>query len=145
MKPNQFKLIITFHNIYINIHFVPWQKKNKQQYQKVKWPNAECRLGNSFTISQVNTKPKFSWNCSPKKYYTLLVADLDPLGKNGLLSEVRYYGIGNIHNCDFDTGDVFCDYLPPTPIYDTPPHRFVYLLYERSSPVKFEGPFIRST
>lgn len=110
---------------------------------QVKWPNAECRLGNTFTISEVNSIPKFSWDCSKSAYYTLLVADLDPLGTdNSLLSQLRYWAVGNIHNCDFDSGEVITDYLPPTPVYDTPPHRFVYLLYKRSSPMNFEEPFI---
>lgn len=112
----------------------------------MKWDDADCRLGNTLPLGRVNSVPKFSWDCSPNAYYTLLVADLDPLGKdNPLLSEVRYWAVGNIQNCDFDTGEVISDYLPPTPIYNTPGHRFVYLIYRRSTPQTFEEPFITST
>lgn len=115
-------------------------------YIQIKWPDAECRLGNTFTISRINSVRKFSWDGSPNSYYTLLVVDLDPLGRdNPLLSEVRYWAVGNTDSCDFDAGEVIYDYLPPTPIYDTPPHRFVYLFYKRSSPMNFEESFIKST
>lgn len=75
-----------------------------------------------------------------------MVVDLDPLGQGtSLLSEVRYWAVGNINNCDFDSGEVITDYLRPTPLENSGPHRFIYLLFKRSARITFEEPFITST
>lgn len=97
------------------------------------------------SIAQTNSTPTFTWNCNQSKYYSVFAGDVDPLGRTPYLSEVRYYHWANIQGCNQSSGYAHVEYLPPTPIYDTLPHRFYFTVYEYDAPIVFDEPRINST
>lgn len=106
----------------------------------------DINLGTKVTATEVTDQPEIIWSCHPKAYYTLIMFDCDPLGRNSrLLSEMRHWVVGNIRSCDMSKGETIIDYLPPSPIIDTGHHRYVFLMYQHIRPINFEEPFIRRT
>lgn len=73
------------------------------------------------------------------------MTDVDPLGRTPYLTQVRYFFWANIQGCNQSSGYIHDEYLPPTPIYDTLPHRYAFTAYEYDAPIVFDEPRSDST
>lgn len=111
------------------------------------WPTGvSAHLGNELTPTEVTDKPNVTWSCDPLQRYSLILFDLDVLGKNNrLLVEGRSWLVANITNCNWHDGETIVDLLSPTPLYGSGLHRYVFLVYEQSPGVYYEEPYITST
>lgn len=102
-------------------------------------------MGNSLTITQVDSIPQLTWECNAADgdtYYTAAFFDCDPLGDNNLLRSVEYHIIGNIKYCDLSQSTTVTTWLHPTPTYTGIGHRYVVLIWKQKGLVQFEEPSI---
>lgn len=113
---------------------------------QVRWANgAIANLGNTLTASDIDKPPTVYWSCDKREKYSVFLIDLDPLGMDTRLgSESRLWLVANITNCNWDHAETVFDYLPPTPIEGTGPHRYVVLVYKQPATLFYEEPFERS-
>lgn len=102
-------------------------------------------MGNSISLSLINSIPQLTWDCNPADnttYYTAAFFDLDPLGDNDLLRAVQYHVLGNIKFCDLTQSTTVTSWLHPTTVYTGIPHRYVILVWKQNGLVTFEEPTI---
>lgn len=111
------------------------------------WPlGAAANLGNFLTPTEVTDKADVIWPCDPHEVYSMFFFDLDVLGKdNRLVDEGRLWFVANITDCNLHNGETVVDLLPPTPLYGSGEHRYVFLVYKQRKGVYYEEPFVTAT
>ncbi|XP_053329397.1 phosphatidylethanolamine-binding protein 1-like [Spea bombifrons] len=96
-------------------------------------------LGQVLTPTQVQNRPtSIEWDgMDPNKLYTLVLTDPDaPSRKNPKFREWHHFLVVNMKGNDIGSGCVLSDYIGSGPPKGTGLHRYVWLVYEQSEPVK---------
>lgn len=103
---------------------------------------ASANLGNRYPAAAIADQPRISWPCDPDEKYTVIVADLDPVGQDTPLgSECRIWLVVNITSCNWNISETVYDWLKPSPLRNTGAHRYVVLVYEQPAGLYYEEVF----
>lgn len=107
---------------------------------QVNWPSgATANLGNRYTAASVREQPFVKFPCNQHEQYTVILADIDPIGQDTRLgTECRLWLVANITNCNWNASETVFDWLPPTPLKNTGPHRYVLLVYQQPAGLYYE-------
>ncbi|KAI6177269.1 hypothetical protein M3Y97_00888500 [Aphelenchoides bicaudatus] len=97
----------------------------------------EASLGNVLTPTQVQNKPKVSWEAENGALYTLVKTDPDaPSRKEPKFREWHHWLISNIPGNDLEKGDTLSAYVGAGPPEKTGLHRYVYLVYKQDGKIE---------
>lgn len=98
----------------------------------------QVAAGNELTPSQVSKAPcNVSWSADGSSLYTLIMVDPDaPSRDQPSLGEFIHWLVINIKDNDVSTGETITPYLGSMPPKDTGLHRYTFLVFEHSTPVK---------
>ncbi len=106
----------------------------------VKYADNEINeLGQVLTPTQVKNRPvSITWQgCDSSKLYTLVLTDPDaPSRKDPKFREWHHFLVVNMKGSDISSGTVLSDYVGSGPPKGTGLHRYVWLVYEQSGPLK---------
>lgn len=109
------------------------------------FPYFSANLGNIASASEVSSIPDLRWRCDRDTYYTLLMVDPNPMGRdNELGSEDQLWRVGNIKGCDVNKGQTLTDFIPPWPIDGSGLHIYYILIYQQKDEIFFEETFLRN-
>uniref|UniRef100_UPI00398E9119 phosphatidylethanolamine-binding protein 1 n=1 Tax=Pristiophorus japonicus TaxID=55135 RepID=UPI00398E9119 len=100
-------------------------------------------LGKVLTPTQVQNRPvSINWSGSdPGKLYTLVLTDPDaPSRKAPKFREWHHFIVINMKGNDIKSGEILSDYVGSGPPNGTGLHRYVWLVYEQSQPLKCDEP-----
>ncbi|CAH2295981.1 phosphatidylethanolamine-binding 1 [Pelobates cultripes] len=96
-------------------------------------------LGQVLTPTQVQNRPtSIEWDgMDNNKLYTLVLTDPDaPSRKNPKFREWHHFLVVNMKGNDIGSGCVLSDYIGSGPPKGTGLHRYVWLVYEQTEPLK---------
>ncbi|XP_078410146.1 phosphatidylethanolamine-binding protein 1 [Cetorhinus maximus] len=96
-------------------------------------------LGKVLTPTQVQDRPvSINWSgCDPDKLYTLILTDPDaPSRKAPKFREWHHFIVINMKGNNIKSGEIQSDYVGSGPPKGTGLHRYVWLVYEQSQPLK---------
>ncbi|XP_067911284.1 phosphatidylethanolamine-binding protein 1 [Heterodontus francisci] len=96
-------------------------------------------LGKVLTPTQVQNRPvSINWpGCDPDKLYTLILTDPDaPSRKAPKFREWHHFIVINMKGNNIKSGTIQSDYVGSGPPKGTGLHRYVWLVYEQSQPLK---------
>jgi len=104
---------------------------------KVEINNILLQENKIYTTLQINRKPKIV--ISEKEKYknnllTLLIVDPDAHYPNNPTEKYM------LHNMVINNNKIIWKYKSPNPPLDSPPHRYMILLYKQSNPIKLDKP-----
>lgn len=104
---------------------------------RIFYDEGEVLPGNEVSPEEASNEPIVEFNGDPSIMYTLVMVDPDaPSSINPFNRYVRHWLVSNIVNLDVMQGDVFTSYHGPTPPPGSGYHRYVFLLYEQSAPLR---------
>ncbi|BES93314.1 Phosphatidylethanolamine-Hypothetical protein protein [Nesidiocoris tenuis] len=102
--------------------------------------------GNELTPTQVKDEPKVEWEADPNKFYLLCKTDPDaPSRKEPKFREWQHWLVGNIPGSDVSKGEVLSEFVGAAPPKGSGLHRYVFLVYEQPSKLKFDEPRLKKT
>lgn len=82
-------------------------------------------------------KPKFAYKAEPDTLYTLAMVDPDaPSRAEPSLREILHYIAVNVPGNDVSKGETLAEYIGPKPPKGSGLHRYVFLLFKQSGPLK---------
>lgn len=94
----------------------------------------EVKEGCVLTPTQVQNKPRISWNADSNAFYTVCMTDPDaPSRKQPTFREWHHWLVVNVPGCNIEQGEVLSDYIGSGPPKDTGLHRYIFLVYKQPS------------
>ena len=100
---------------------------------KVKINNILLEENKIYTTLQINRKPKI-YMSEKDNLLTLLIVDPDAHYPNNPTEKYM------LHNLVINNDEIIWKYKSPNPPLDSPPHRYMILLYKQSNPIKLDKP-----
>jgi phosphatidylethanolamine-binding protein (PEBP) family uncharacterized protein len=106
---------------------------------KVEINNILIQENKIYTTLQINRKPKFVISEKEKEKYknnllTLLIVDPDAHYPSNPTEKYM------LHNMVINNDEIIWKYKSPNPPMDSPPHRYMILLYKQSNQIKLDKP-----
>jgi len=102
---------------------------------KVKINDILLRENKIYTTQQINRKPKISISEKEKNnLLTLIIVDPDAHYPDNPTEKYM------LHNLVINTNETIWKYKSPNPPLDSPPHRYMILLYRQSNIIKLDTP-----
>uniref|UniRef100_A0A8C5LSE0 Phosphatidylethanolamine binding protein 1 n=1 Tax=Leptobrachium leishanense TaxID=445787 RepID=A0A8C5LSE0_9ANUR len=104
-------------------------------------------LGQVLTPTQVELCPTIEWEgMDPEKLYTLALTDPDVPSRNDRqLGEWHHFLLVNMKGNDLKSGDCLTEYVGSAPGEKTGLHRYTWLVYEQSEPLKCDERILGTT
>ncbi|CAH2295979.1 Hypothetical predicted protein [Pelobates cultripes] len=105
------------------------------------------KLGQVLTPSEVQQCPSIQWEgMDPKKLYTIALTDPDVPSRNDRhQGEWHHYLAVNVKGNDLSTGCTLTAYVGSAPGDGTGLHRYTWLVYEQSCPIKCDERILGTT
>lgn len=107
---------------------------------RVTYGKHEVQSGNTLTPTIVKHPPRVTWNTKVGSFYTLMLFDPDAPSRDApKFKEWLHWLVINIPGIKLNRGEEICQYVGSAPPEGTGLHRYIFLLYEQKSKMKFEG------
>ncbi|KAM8960087.1 phosphatidylethanolamine-binding protein 1-like [Pelodytes ibericus] len=105
------------------------------------------QLGQVLTPTQVQHCPTIEWEgMDSKKLYTVVFTDPDvPSREDRHMGEWHHFLAVNVKGNDLKTGCILTAYVGSGPSEKTGLHRYTWLVYEQTGPLKCEEPILGTT
>ncbi|XP_055849023.1 phosphatidylethanolamine-binding protein homolog F40A3.3-like [Episyrphus balteatus] len=104
------------------------------QILKVTYPSgAIVDQGNDLTPTQVKDQPSVSWDADENALYTLMLVSPD---LPEMIKDVIEWLVVNIPGNNVSKGQSVMDFCGAGPPSGTGKHRFIYLVFKQSNPIK---------
>ncbi|KAM3937107.1 phosphatidylethanolamine-binding protein 1-like [Leptodactylus fuscus] len=104
------------------------------------------KLGKVLKPCQIIDRPTLEWeSMDPNKLYTIILTDPDvPCRDDRSLAQWHHLLMVNVKGNDMDTGDVLTEYVGSGAGKDTGLHRYTWLVYAQTAPLKCDEPKINN-
>lgn len=98
----------------------------------------EVKPGCELLPQQLVKEPSVNWKCERNSYYFLCMLDPDmPSRRNPTYRHWLNWLVGNIPGCNMKEGNVYTEYVKPSPEEHTGLHRCLLLIYKQPEVINF--------